>query len=80
MVDGALVTVEKIKTVAADGTVQVAEQIKKSSENTFDGLWKELQTEADSGMLAPSMICTPPSRIRTGWASASGWRAPSTAV
>ena len=51
VVDGALVTVEKIKTVAADGTVQVAEQIKKSSENTFDGLWKELQTEADSGML-----------------------------
>lgn len=51
VVDGALVTVEKIKTVAADGTVQVAEQIKKSSENTFDGLWKELQTEADTGIL-----------------------------
>lgn len=51
VVDGALVTVEKIKTVAADGTVQVAEQIKKSSADTFDGLWKELQTEADSGML-----------------------------
>ena len=51
IVDGALVTVEKIKTVAADGTVQVAEQIKKSSADTFDGLWKELQTEADSGML-----------------------------
>ena len=51
VVDGALVTVEKIKTVAADGTVQVAEQIKKSSENTFDGLWKELQTEADTGVL-----------------------------
>lgn len=51
IVDGALVTVEKIKTVAADGTVQVAEQIKKSSADTFDGLWKELQTEADTGML-----------------------------
>ena len=51
VVDGALVTIERVKTVAADGTVQVAEQIKKSSENTFDGLWKELQTEADSGML-----------------------------
>ena len=51
VVDGALVTVEKVKTVAADGTVQVAEQIKKSSADTFDGLWKELQTEADSGML-----------------------------
>ena len=51
MVDGALVTVEKIKTVAADGTVQVAEQIKKSSADNFDGLWKELQTEADTGIL-----------------------------
>lgn len=51
IVDGALVTVEKIKTVAADGTVQVAEQIKKSSADTFDGLWKEIQTEADTGVL-----------------------------
>ena len=51
VVDGALVTVEKTKTVAADGTVQVAKQIKKSSADTFDGLWKELQTEADTGML-----------------------------
>ena len=51
VVDGALVTVEKIKTVAADGTVQVAEQIKKSSEDTFDGLWKELQDSANTGVL-----------------------------
>lgn len=51
VVDGALVTVEKVKTVAADGTVQVAEQIKKSSADTFDGLWKEIQTEADTGVL-----------------------------
>ena len=51
VVDGALVTVEKTKTVAADGTVQVAEQIKKSSADTFDGLWKELQDSANTGML-----------------------------
>ena len=51
IVDGALVTVEKIKTIAADGTVQVAEQIKKSSADTFDGLWKELQDKADTGLL-----------------------------
>ena len=51
VVDGALVTVEKVKTIAADGTVQVAEQVKKSSADTFDGLWKELQTEADTGVL-----------------------------
>lgn len=40
-----------VKTIAADGTVQVAEQIKKSSADTFDGLWKEIQTEADTGVL-----------------------------
>lgn len=51
VVDGALVTIERVKTIAADGTVQVAEQIKKSSADTFDGLWKEIQTEADTGML-----------------------------
>lgn len=51
VVDGALVTIERAKTIAADGTVQVAEQIKKSSADTFDGLWKELQTEADTGIL-----------------------------
>ena len=51
VVDGALVTIERVKTIAADGTVQVAEQVKKSSADTFDGLWKELQTEADTGVL-----------------------------
>ena len=51
IVDGALVTIERVKTIAADGTVQVSEQIKKSSADTFDGLWKEIQTEADTGVL-----------------------------
>ena len=51
VVDGALVTIERVKTIAADGTVQVAEQIKKSSADTFDGLWKEIQTEANTGVL-----------------------------
>ncbi len=51
VVDGALVTVERVKTIAADGTVQVAEQIKKSSADTFDGLWKELQDSANTGVL-----------------------------
>ena len=51
VVDGALVTIERVKTLAADGTVQVAEKIKKSAADTFDGLWKELQTEADTGVL-----------------------------
>ena len=51
VVDGALVTIERVKTVAADGTVQVAEQVKKSAADTFDGLWKEIQTEAGTGVL-----------------------------
>lgn len=51
IVDGALVTIERVKTIAADGTVQVAETTKKSAADTFDGLWKEIQTEADTGIL-----------------------------
>lgn len=51
VVDGALVTIERVKTIAADGTVQVAETTKKSAADTFDGLWKEIQTEADTGVL-----------------------------
>lgn len=51
VVDGALVTIERVKTLAADGPVQVAEQIKKSSADTFDGLWKELQDSANTGVL-----------------------------
>lgn len=51
IVDGALVTIERVKTIAADGTVQVAETTKKSAADTFDGLWKEIQTEADTGVL-----------------------------
>ena len=51
VVDGALVTIERVKTLAADGTVQVAETIKKSAADTFDGLWKEIQTEANTGVL-----------------------------
>ena len=51
VVDGALVTVERVKTLAADGTVQVAETTKKSAADTFDGLWKELQDSANTGVL-----------------------------
>lgn len=51
VVDGALVTIERVKTIAADGTVQVAEKVKESAADTFDGLWKEIQTEANTGVL-----------------------------
>lgn len=48
MVDGVL---KDVKTIAADGTVQVAETTKKSAADTFDGLWKELQDSANTGVL-----------------------------
>ena len=51
VVDGALVAVERVKTIAADGTEEVAENIKEASIKSFDDLWKELQTHADTGLL-----------------------------
>ena len=51
MVDGALVAVERVKNVAADGTEQVAETIKKASADSFSGLVKGWQDEADKGVL-----------------------------
>lgn len=51
IVDGALVTVERVKTVAADGVPQITEEIKKASANSFDGLVKGWQDEAHKGVL-----------------------------
>lgn len=51
LADGVKTTTQTVTETLTDGTVQVAEQIKKSSADTFDGLWKELQTEADTGVL-----------------------------
>ena len=51
VVDGALVTVELVKTIAADGTEEVAETTKEASIKSFDDLWKEIQTHADTGLL-----------------------------
>lgn len=51
LADGVKTTTQTVTETLTDGTVQVAEQIKKSSADTFDGLWKELQTEADTGIL-----------------------------
>lgn len=49
--DGALVTVERVKTIAADGVPQITEEIKKASANSFDGLVKGWQDEADKGVV-----------------------------
>ena len=51
VVDGALVTIERVKNVAADGTEQVAETIKEASADSFSGLVKGWQGEADKGVL-----------------------------
>lgn len=51
IVDGALVTVERVKTIAADGVPQITEEIKKASANSFDGLVKGWQDEADNGVV-----------------------------
>lgn len=51
IVDGALVTVERVKTIVADGAPQITEEIKKASANSFDGLVKGWQDEADKGVV-----------------------------
>lgn len=51
IVDGALVTVERVKTIAADGVPHITEEIKKASANSFDGLVKGWQDEADKGVV-----------------------------
>lgn len=51
IVDGALVTVERVKTIAADGVPQITEETKKASANSFDGLVKGWQDEADKGVV-----------------------------
>lgn len=49
--DGALVTVERVKTIAADGVPQITEEIKEASANSFDGLVKGWQDEAHKGVV-----------------------------
>lgn len=51
IVDGALVTVQRVKTIAADGVPQITEEIKKASANSFDGLVKGWQDEAHKGVV-----------------------------
>lgn len=51
VVNSALVTVERVTNIAADGTKQVADTIKEASANSFDGLVKGWQDEADKGVV-----------------------------
>lgn len=51
IVNGMLVTKEKITTIAADGARTTTENIKKASADSFSGLLKGWQEEADKGIL-----------------------------
>lgn len=51
IVNGMLVTKEQVETIAADGVPQITEEIKKASANSFDGLVKGWQDEADKGVV-----------------------------
>lgn len=51
IVNGMLVTKEKVETIAADGARTTTETIKEASANTFSGLLKGWQEEADKGIL-----------------------------
>lgn len=49
--DGALKTVETVRTIAADGTEAVTQSIQDSAATSLDGLWKALKAEMDTGVL-----------------------------
>lgn len=51
IVNGMLVTKEKVTTIAADGAKTTTENIKKASADSFSGLLKGWQEEADKGIL-----------------------------
>ena len=51
IVNGALMTAEKVTTIAADGSEQTSKELKKASVNSFSGLVKGWQDEADKGVL-----------------------------
>ena len=72
IVDGALVTVERVKTIAADGVPQTTEEIKKASANSFDGLVKGWQDEADKGVVGTFNTLVNAVK-KQDWQSAGEW-------
>ena len=72
VIDGALRTVETVKTIAADGTEQVAETIKDSAADTLDGLWSEIKDRASEGVLGT--VDTLWSAVKSGdWVGIGKW-------
>lgn len=51
IVNGALMTAEKVTTIAADGSVTTTKEFKKASADSFSGLVKGWQEEANNGVL-----------------------------
>ena len=51
IIDGALRTVKEVKTIAADGTEQVAKTLEEASSKNFSGLVQGWKKEADKGVL-----------------------------
>lgn len=72
IVDGALVTVERVKTIAADGVPQITEEIKKASANSFDGLVKGWQDEADKGVVGTFSTLVNAAK-KQDWQSVGEW-------
>lgn len=74
VIDGALRTVETVKTIAADGTEQVAETIKDSAADTLDGLWSEIKDRANEGVLGT--VDTLWDAVKSGdWVGIGKWAA-----
>ena len=74
VIDVALRTVETVKTIAADGTEQVAETIKDSAADTLDGLWSEIKDRASEGVLGT--VDTLWDAVKSGdWVGIGKWAA-----
>ncbi len=65
---------ETVKTIAADGTEQVAETIKDSAAKTLDGLWSVLKDRANEGVLGT--VDTLWEAVKSGdWVGIGRWAA-----
>lgn len=72
IVNGALMTAEKVTTIAADGSEQISKELKKASANSFSGLVKGWQDEADKGVLGTFGTLYKAAKSQD-WLSAGEW-------
>lgn len=72
IIDGALRTVKEVKTIAADGTEQVAKTLEDASSKNFSGLLQGWKKEADKGVLGT--FSTLVSAVKSkNWKSIGQW-------